>query len=215
MKKNMYSLMLTEEVVREVDKLAARQGTNRSNLVNQILAEYVSFITPEKRTGDIFAFVKEGLSGYGDYDFVLAPHDMTMSVKSALSVKYRPTVKYDVQLFRSDEECMGELRVIFRTQSVELLRSLSRFFVAFVEMERKYLRRYFPWNESSYRLDDSRFVRRFRAPKSGSGNEGRAIVAYIRMFDDELKGVLSGRYVSVEDMESRYLVYLNGDTDII
>ena len=42
MKKNMYSLMLAEEVIREVDKLAEQNNTNRSNLVNQILAEYVS-----------------------------------------------------------------------------------------------------------------------------------------------------------------------------
>ena len=39
MKKNMYSLMLSGSVVEEIDRLAAEQGTNRSNLVNQILAE--------------------------------------------------------------------------------------------------------------------------------------------------------------------------------
>ena len=38
MKKNMYSLMLAEEVIREIDKLAEQNNTNRSNLVNQILA---------------------------------------------------------------------------------------------------------------------------------------------------------------------------------
>ena len=48
MKKNMYSLMLSEGVVRAVDALAAKQGTNRSNLVNQILAEHLSLVTPEK-----------------------------------------------------------------------------------------------------------------------------------------------------------------------
>ena len=39
MKKTLYSLMLNEEVVREVDALAHRLGTSRSNLINQILAE--------------------------------------------------------------------------------------------------------------------------------------------------------------------------------
>ena len=38
MKKSMYSLMLSEDVIRAVDKLAAEQATNRSNLVYQILA---------------------------------------------------------------------------------------------------------------------------------------------------------------------------------
>ena len=42
LKKTLYSLMLNEEVVREVDALAHRLGTSRSNLINQILAEYVN-----------------------------------------------------------------------------------------------------------------------------------------------------------------------------
>ena len=50
----MYSLMLSEKVVEEIDRLAEKEGTNRSNLVNQILAEYVSITTPEKRISDIF-----------------------------------------------------------------------------------------------------------------------------------------------------------------
>ena len=39
MKKSMYSLMLSEDVVNEIDKLAREQSTNRSNLINQILAD--------------------------------------------------------------------------------------------------------------------------------------------------------------------------------
>ena len=41
MKKTLYSLMLDEEVVREVDRMAHRLGTNRSALINQLLAEAV------------------------------------------------------------------------------------------------------------------------------------------------------------------------------
>ena len=37
MKKTLYSLMLSDEVVREADRLAHQKGTNRSNLINQIL----------------------------------------------------------------------------------------------------------------------------------------------------------------------------------
>lgn len=54
MKKNLYSLTLSDEVVREVDALAHRLGTNRSALVNRILSEYVSVPTPERRINDIF-----------------------------------------------------------------------------------------------------------------------------------------------------------------
>ena len=49
MKKTLYSLMLSEDVVHEVDLLAHKLGTNRSNLINQILAEYVNMVTPDQR----------------------------------------------------------------------------------------------------------------------------------------------------------------------
>ena len=58
MKKNLYSLTLSDDVVREVDALAHRMGTNRSALVNQILAEYVSVPTPERRWNDIFEAIE-------------------------------------------------------------------------------------------------------------------------------------------------------------
>ena len=55
MKKTLYSLMLSENVIAAVDALAVQYGTNRSNLVNQILADYVSYTTPEKRIDQIFS----------------------------------------------------------------------------------------------------------------------------------------------------------------
>ena len=58
MNKSMYSLILMDDVVREIDKIALRMNTNRSNLVNQILAEYASMMTPEKRINSIFKYIE-------------------------------------------------------------------------------------------------------------------------------------------------------------
>ena len=54
MKKTLYSLMLSDDVVREADRLAHQKGTNRSNLINQILAEYFGMVTPQRRINDVF-----------------------------------------------------------------------------------------------------------------------------------------------------------------
>ena len=43
MNKSVYSLVLMDNVVSEVDKMAYEMGTSRSNLINQILAEYVRY----------------------------------------------------------------------------------------------------------------------------------------------------------------------------
>ena len=58
MKKTMYSLMLAEDVIAAIDRLAEEKGTNRSNLVNQILAEYLSMTTPEKHVQNIFDIIE-------------------------------------------------------------------------------------------------------------------------------------------------------------
>ena len=52
--KSVYSLVLSDDVVAAVDRAAYGLDTSRSNLINQLLADYVSFITPEKRRKDIF-----------------------------------------------------------------------------------------------------------------------------------------------------------------
>jgi metal-responsive CopG/Arc/MetJ family transcriptional regulator len=58
MKKTLYSLMLSDDVVHEVDA-GPQMGTSRSNLINQILAEYVSVPTPERRISDIFTAIEQ------------------------------------------------------------------------------------------------------------------------------------------------------------
>ena len=65
-KKTLYSLMLNDEVVREVDALAHRLGTNRSNLINEILAEYVNYTTPERRINDILSAIQEMMLPSGE-----------------------------------------------------------------------------------------------------------------------------------------------------
>ena len=85
MKKNLYSLTLSDDVVREIDALAHRMGTNRSALVNRILAEYVSVPTPERRWNDIFAAIEELMTPTRELVPFFARGSSTMSLKSSLS----------------------------------------------------------------------------------------------------------------------------------
>ena len=96
MKKTLYSLMLSDEVVREVDSLAHRLGTNRSNLINQILAEYVNYTTPERRINEILSAMEQLMSPSRELVPFFTPNSFSMSLKSSLEYKYRPTVKYEV-----------------------------------------------------------------------------------------------------------------------
>ena len=84
MKKTLYSVLLDEGVVREIDRLAHRNGLSRSSLVNQILAEYVDMTTPERRIGDVFRAMEDLLRPDTELVPFFAPNAMTMSMKSAL-----------------------------------------------------------------------------------------------------------------------------------
>ena len=107
MGKTLYSLMLIENVVRENDIHAHKSGTSRSNLVNQILAEYVNYTTPERRINDVLSAIEQLMMPSREIVPFFAPNSQSMSLKSSLENKYRPTVKYDVELNRGDSDAIG------------------------------------------------------------------------------------------------------------
>lgn len=197
MKKNLYSLTLSDDVVREVDALAHRMGTNRSALVNQILAEYVSVPTPERRWNDIFEAIEELMTPTRELVPFFAPGSSTMSLKSSLSYKYRPTVKYEVALYGDKQEGLGELAVIFRTQSAALLQSMTQFFRLWKQIEDAHLSGVAP----EYALYDGKFVRTLSLPPDHdytSEEIARAISDYVQLFDRLMKAYLAGKYTPPE-----------------
>lgn len=217
MNKNLYSLILSDAVVQEIDNLAQSQNTNRSNLVNQILADYVCYTTPEKKINNIFSNILAILDN-DIFNAFFEKHNTTMSLKSSLDYKYRPTIKYEVELYRTHQETLGELKIIFRTQSTDLLMELTRFFKLWVNLENIYLTHYYPPNSISYTLEAGRFYRTFKVPIGRNYSDeivAHAISNYIKMFDEILKGYLSHEYNSPEDIEKRYIDYLNSGMKII
>lgn len=215
MQKSLYSLILMDDVVREIDAIARKQNTNRSNLINQILAEYVSMVTPEQRIYNIFNCI-DNLLGHNAFDSYIEPNESTMSLKSSLNYRYRPTIRYLVELYRTGENASGELKIIFRTQSQELLFRLAEFFELWTKMEKIYLKDYSA-QTINYFFENGKFTRTFAMPRDriyDNEETARAISDYIRMFDDIVKGYLTGAYMSFAEMENRYLQYLNGSVVI-
>ena len=198
--------MLNDEVVREIDALAHRMGTNRSALINQILADYTSVLTPERRIENIFRSIEEMVAPARELVPFFVPNAMTMTLKSSLQYKYRPTVKYEVALRRGESEDLGELTVAFRTQSAALLENMTLFFRLFKQIEDRHLaplRAELP----RYALYDGRFVRSLRLPQDRdytSDEIAQAISDFIKLFDHLMKGFLSGRY-SVHEIEAIYM----------
>ncbi len=215
MKKTLYSLTLSDDVVREVDRMAHRLGTSRSNLVNQILAEYVDLKTPERRINEIFSAIEELMSPSRELVPFFAPNTPTMSLKSSLEYKYRPTVKYEVELYRSAGDSSGTLSVNFRTTSAALIEAMTRFFSLMKRIEDQYLAPLLQ-RPPQFALYEGRLERSLAnvSPDCSSEELAQALSDYISLFDALLKGYLAGR-LSPAEIERAYVQDLQKRTLLV
>lgn len=188
MGKNVYSLVLNDDIVAYVDKLAYEKHTNRSNMINQILAEYFSFITPEQHTRAIFDRIEEILNGHTTLRTMMTPSDTMLSLRSALVYKYNPSVKYNVELYKNGYPILGELRVSMRTQNSTLILYMMQFFKLWIGIERRYI------GETEYIIEDGKLSRKLKARINSSASEymssatlGELIAEYIGTLDKAMK----------------------------
>ena len=213
MKRNVYSLILSEDVVAAVDRLAYQQNTNRSNMINQILAEYVSYTTPEKRMQQILKQVEEMLHGHDTFQVMLGnSSDSMLSLRSALAYKYNPTVRYSVELYRNGAEgTVGVLKVSLRTQNANLILTMQRFYELWVALEQHYLA-----TGRSYSIEGGRMTRQLYPAKQMTEQQlGQMIAHYVQILDQSMKTYfyyLENPNKAIKEMEAGYITYLkNGE----
>lgn len=215
MNKSVYSLVLTDDVVAEIDRIAYENGTSRSNTVNQILAEYVSYDTPEKRIREVFSEVENLLTGSSRFQVMMQPSDSMFSLRSALAYKYNPTVRYSVELNRNLQPAIGELRVSVRSQSSALRLYMLQFFKLWSWIEQNLV------GHVECAMADDRYIRRLAVAEDRKlDNEalGQAIAEYIRLFDTALKlffNHLDQPETAIARVESLYGDYLRKNSAIL
>ena len=137
-----------------------------------------------------------------------APNSLSMSLKSSLEYKYRPTIKYEVELYRSGGESIGALSVVFRTQSAPLLAAMTEFFRLWKRLEDTHLAPLIG-RRLSYALYDGKFERSLAAPDKNCTAEelAAAISDYVQLFDKLMKSYLSGR-LDAHEVEAAYYSHL-------
>ncbi len=218
-KKSVYSLVLSDDLVRAVDQLAYRSHTSRSNLINQILAEHLSLSTPEMRMKEIIKQLEQAFTASSAFQLALPPTDTQMSLRSSISYKYNPTVQYSVVLYRNSGNSFGELRVAFRTRNASLINILTAFFKLWVQIESKYLSELFPANSISFEIQPGKFTRQLMHPVnanlSNKADLGQAAAQYIHLFDSMLKLYFDNPTTAMEKINAAYIKYLRSGAAII
>lgn len=184
MEKTVYSLVLTPEVVEAVDRMAYARDTSRSNLVDQLLAEAVGYITPERRMAEIVQSLAEEMAGL--YQLQEQATDGVLTIRSPLRYRYKPTIRYRVELCRQPTQAIGILHAAFRTQSRPLLDDANAFFRCWAMHEVAHGE----CTAGDFALSDGGWDRQFRLRTEGcpaAEDCGRAISGYVKRVDAALK----------------------------
>lgn len=196
MSKSMYSLILSDEIIERIDSMAKLRNLSRSGLINQILAQYVSVVTPEQQIKTLYGLMHSQMQQLRDeFRFMLGESGRDFTAVSALKYKYNPTIRYNVLLDRSGTETVGELRANLRTQNAALLREYAQFIQIWSGIEEAVTQRSIPSELKGG------IYRRFISRPSGEVSPeqlSKAITDYITMFNECVKLYLSGN----DDLQS-------------
>lgn len=193
MGKSVYSLALSDEIIAEIDRLAYRNNTNRSGLINSILAEYLQFTTPEQRMREVFDRMEKLLlsteAEHPAFQLLSLPSDTMFNLRSAIRYKYNPTARYSVELYRQPEDnVIGELRVSIRTQNRNLIEAMKQFYEMWASVEGEYRQVESAVDEQGRIARKLQLSFRDEEARDVSGlTVGDVLSAYITTFDRALK----------------------------
>ncbi len=186
MNKSIYSLVLSDSVVEAVDNMARNAGLSRSAMVNQLLAERVEYTTPEMRMKEILSAVQRSMTD--GFFLTEQPTGSTLSAKTSLKYRYKPTVRYSVEIYSHAGRRAGELRVSFRTQNEQLIDDLTGFFRCWTALEQRFISSRIS-QDLTCTISSGRFTRTLNMPGSEISDDelGEAVADYMAMFDAAMK----------------------------
>ena len=187
MKKTTYSIVLNKDVIGKIDNMAFLMNTNRSNLINNILSEYVSIETPQNAINHVFEVVRDGAKAGANLQLEENSAKSVVVTKSALKYKYNPSIKYILGMYYDKDKFIGSLKIMIRTQNEKLITLLEQFFNILEATEKGYI----DFKENSFhKVENGKLERIFVFPNDdehSSDKIGSAVFNYMDMIDGLIK----------------------------
>lgn len=182
MSKSVYSIVLNDEVVDLIDRMARINGLSRSNMIEKILADAVRFETPEIRANNVFEEIEKLINAGSNMRYLAQPSQYMASIMSALDYRYNPAIKYSVELFPHSDH-LGQLKVTLRTQNSILINLMSDFYNLYMFIEKKYYN-----GNARFMFDGVKFTRLFDFPSVNITTKDLAeqLTYYVKDFDELL-----------------------------
>ncbi len=184
MSKSVYSLMIFDEIVEQIDQRASKNNQNRSQVINEILADHLGLITPEQKIQKILTYLSENLSDTLNVNGL--NKNSSIHFDKNLDYKYHPKVQFTYEFTGTGDDKFAVLKISSRTKNDKLNKLFNQFFNKIVELEHRncfYLGTN-PKNESKHK-----FVREFRIEGSVSKNineVAKFLLDYLMMVDEAM-----------------------------
>ena len=179
MSKSVYSLVLNDEVVDLIDRMARVNGMSRSNMIEKILADATGFETPEIRANSVFGEIERLISASNSMRYLSQPSQYMASIMSYIDYRYNPAIKYSVELFPHSDH-LGQLKVTLRTQNPILINLMSDFYTLYSYLEREHYNK-----DARFLFDGVKFTRLFNFPTVPITTKELAekLTEYVKDFD--------------------------------
>ncbi len=199
MAKSVYSLVLNDEVVEIIDKMARINGLSRSSMIENILAEATGYETPEIRALNVFGEIERLINKSNSMRYLSQPSQYMASIMSALDYRYNPAIKYSVELFPNSDH-LGQLKVTLRTQNAILINLISDFYRLYTYLEKTHYN-----HKAVFMFDGAKFTRLFDFPKTPITTKELALklTEYVKHFDE-----LLNVYFNNLTNDEKHLLYL-------
>ncbi len=200
MSKSVYSLVLNDEVVEIIDRMARINGLSRSSMIENILADATNYETPEIKAYNVFEEIERLINKSNSMRYLSQPSQYMASIMSAIDYRYNPAIKYSVELFPSSDH-LGQLKVTLRTQNAILINLISDFYTLYTYLEKRY------YNKNAvFMFDGAKFTRLFDFPKTPITTKELAekLTVYVKDFDELLNVYFNN--LTTDEKKLLYLV---------
>ncbi len=204
MSKSIYSLLLSDEVVHQLDMLAATRGLSRSAVIDAILADYAGVSNGDEKMRSVWQEMEKMLARTHTMHFVNNAQTNLAQIVTTLPFKYSPKIRYQLELSgKNDRICAITLNT--RTQNPLLTTAFNNFYERLAVLERQYL------NNVSARFGNGKYVSVLYGNKNEPTNVACEILEYVVTLDGMLRSWLNGDEQTVVNLFADYVAKHHGN----
>lgn len=185
MKKSVYSLMLFDEIVDEIDKIASEENLNRSQIINDILAEHLGLITPEQKIQRILDNLNKTIGK--ELSVKSCIKNSSIRFGKNIDYKYKPIINYTYEFIGPVDNKFAVLKISSRSKSTELNNLFEEFFNCLSNLEQ---RNSFHIGIKPEKKSKHKFIREFRLEgciKRDLNEVTDFLINYLLMLDEALE----------------------------